>query len=54
MTWTTVAVDRASRRVAVAHGVRQAETASRAYDELYREDGDVNRGSSDPVAGRDG
>jgi hypothetical protein len=33
--WTTVAVDRASRRWAVAQGRRQADTARAAYDDLY-------------------
>ncbi len=34
--WTTVAVDRGSRRWAVAQGPRQAGTARAAYDALYR------------------
>ncbi|HZU80421.1 MAG TPA: hypothetical protein VE991_10945 [Acidimicrobiales bacterium] len=33
--WTTMAVDRATRRWAVAQGPTQADTARRAYDELY-------------------
>jgi hypothetical protein len=33
--WTTVAVDRATRRWAVAQGRRQADTAKDAYDRLY-------------------
>ncbi len=33
--WTTIAIDRTSRKWAVAQGLRQAETAQAAYDELY-------------------
>lgn len=33
--WTTVAVDRATRRVAVAQDGRQAASAERAYAALY-------------------
>jgi hypothetical protein len=33
--WTTLAVDRATRRWAVAQGPRQADTASAAYTSLY-------------------
>lgn len=33
--WTTIAIDRQTRRVAVAHGRRQADTARQAYDSLY-------------------
>mgnify|MGYP001773975951 CR=1 FL=1 len=33
--WTTIAVDRATRRTAVAHGARQADTARAAYQELH-------------------
>jgi hypothetical protein len=33
--WTTIAVDRASRRWAVAQDVRQAATARQAYERLY-------------------
>jgi len=43
VTWTTIAVDRATRRVAVANGVQQSETASRAHHELYRDDRDSDR-----------
>ena len=32
---TTIAVDRATRRTAVAHGARQADTARAAYQELH-------------------
>ncbi len=32
--WTTVAVDRATRRWAVAHGSRQTDTARQAYESL--------------------
>jgi hypothetical protein len=35
--WTTIAVDRASRRCAVAQGRRQADTAREAYERLYEE-----------------
>lgn len=34
--WTAIAIDRSSRRLAVAQGLRQAETARRAYEQLYR------------------
>jgi hypothetical protein len=34
--WTTFAVDRATRRWAVAQEFRQIDAASRAYDGLYR------------------
>jgi len=33
--WTTFAVDRESRRCAVAQGRRQADTAREAYERLY-------------------
>ena len=33
--WTTIAVDRASRRWAVAQDVRQAATVRDAYERLY-------------------
>jgi hypothetical protein len=33
--WTTIAVDRATRRWAVAQGRRQADTTQEAYDSLY-------------------
>ncbi len=33
--WTTIAVDRASRRCAVAQDRRQADTAREAYERLY-------------------
>lgn len=33
--WTTIAVDRATRRTVVAHGARQADAARAAYDELH-------------------
>jgi hypothetical protein len=33
--WTVIAVERASRRTAVAQGRTQADTAQRAYRELY-------------------
>jgi hypothetical protein len=33
--WTTIAVHRATRRCAIAHGIRQADTARQAHDELY-------------------
>jgi hypothetical protein len=35
--WTTMAVDRATRRWAVAQDERQADAARRAYDALYGE-----------------
>jgi hypothetical protein len=34
--WTTIAVDRRTRRWAVAQGRRQADTARQAYEDLYR------------------
>jgi hypothetical protein len=34
--WTTIAVDRATRRWAVAQGTRQADTAREAFDGLER------------------
>jgi hypothetical protein len=34
--WTTIAVDRPTRRWAVAQGARQSDTASTAYESLYR------------------
>ncbi len=34
--WTTIAVDRATRRWAVAQGLRQADSARLAHTELYR------------------
>ncbi|HTN22687.1 MAG TPA: hypothetical protein VL120_01765 [Solirubrobacteraceae bacterium] len=33
--WTTIAIDRATRRCAVAQGRSQADTAAQAYDGLY-------------------
>ena len=36
--WTVMAVDRASRRWAVAQGTTQAATAEQAYDALHRDD----------------
>lgn len=33
--WTTIAVDRATRRWSVAQDVRQSDTARSAYDALY-------------------
>jgi hypothetical protein len=33
--WTTIAVDRATRRFAVAQGTRQADTARQAHSDLY-------------------
>jgi hypothetical protein len=33
--WTTIAVDRASRRWAVAQGKTQAATSRAAYEDLY-------------------
>lgn len=33
--WTTIAVDRKSRRWAVAQGATQTETAAKAYQALY-------------------
>lgn len=33
--WTTIAVDRPSRRCAVAQGRRQADAAREAYERLY-------------------
>jgi hypothetical protein len=33
--WTTIAVDRTTRRWAVAQGRRQADTSQEAYDSLY-------------------
>jgi hypothetical protein len=33
--WTTIAVDRSTRRWAVAQGRRQADSARQAYDGLY-------------------
>jgi hypothetical protein len=34
--WTTIAVDRATRRRTVAQGSRQTDTARDAYDNLYQ------------------
>src|ERR1700730_2128694 len=34
--WTTIAVDRATRSCAVVHGRTQLDTARRAYESLYR------------------
>ena len=34
--WTTIAVDRESRRWAVAQGRMQADTAKQAYESLYQ------------------
>lgn len=34
--WTTIAVDRSTRRWAVAQALRQTDTASTAYASLYR------------------
>ncbi|MGA2527866.1 MAG: hypothetical protein ABSG36_01740 [Acidimicrobiales bacterium] len=34
--WTTIAIDRATRRLACARGPLQAEAARQAYEELYR------------------
>jgi hypothetical protein len=34
--WTTIAVDRATRICAVVHGGTQSDTARRAYESLYR------------------
>lgn len=34
--WTTIAVDRATRRSAIAQGVRQSDTAHSAYENLYK------------------
>jgi len=36
--WTTIAVDRATRQWAVAQGRRQSEAARAAYDSLYGPD----------------
>jgi len=36
--WTAIAVDRATRRYAVAQGVRQSDTAQEAYENLYQSD----------------
>jgi hypothetical protein len=36
--WTTIAVDRATRRWAVAQAPRQSDTARAAYESLYRPD----------------
>lgn len=33
--WTTIAVDRVTRRCAVVHGVTQSKTALDAYETLY-------------------
>jgi hypothetical protein len=38
--WTTIAVDRATRRWAVAQAPRQSDTARSAYESLYRPDPD--------------
>ena len=35
--WTTIGVDRATRRWSVAQDTRQADTSRRAYDTLYRD-----------------
>jgi hypothetical protein len=35
--WTTIAVDRGTRRWAVAQGPRQIDTATTAYTSLYEE-----------------
>lgn len=37
--WTVIAVDRASRRWAVAQSLRQLDAAQDAYTRLYGEDG---------------
>jgi hypothetical protein len=34
--WTTIAVDRATRRCAIIHGKAQSDTALKAYESLYR------------------
>lgn len=34
--WTTIAVDRTTRHWALAQGARQADTATEAYEALYR------------------
>lgn len=34
--WTTIAVDRATRRWTVAQGPRQADTARQAHGDLYQ------------------
>jgi hypothetical protein len=34
--WTTLAIDRGTRRWALAQGRRQADTAEQAYEGLYR------------------
>lgn len=34
--WTTIAIDRATRRWAVAQGETQGATARAAYEDLYR------------------
>jgi hypothetical protein len=34
--WTTIAVDRATRRWAVGQDARQADSAESAYERLYR------------------
>jgi hypothetical protein len=36
--WTTIAVDRATRACAVVHGRTQSDTARRAYEFLYKAD----------------
>lgn len=41
--WTTIAVDRDSRRWAVAQDRRQATTSSDAYERLYEPSGDSRR-----------
>jgi hypothetical protein len=33
--WTTIAVDRATRRWSVAQGRRQSDTSRHAYEDLY-------------------
>jgi len=33
--WTTIAVDRATRTWAVVHGIKQSDTARASYESLY-------------------
>jgi hypothetical protein len=44
--WTTIAVDRATRICAVVQGRTQSDTARRAYESLYRAGAQAERKSS--------
>ena len=51
--WTTIAVDRASRRCAVASDERQVGSARSAYEALYGAPGPSDEGPSDDEASAD-